>query len=90
MTKIVLEKESCTLTRINLEHNLHSHLTKGRVIHDFTGIVKGSTLSLEIFSGEDSFDSLSECVFIRIAQYVKECLELLHTARDFLYVNLYT
>ena len=63
MTEIVLEKESCTLTGIDLEYNFHSHLTKGRVIHDFTGMVKGSTLSLEIFSGEDGFDSLSDCRF---------------------------
>ena len=38
-TKIVLEKESCTLTGIDLEYNLDSHSTKCRVIHHFTGMV---------------------------------------------------
>ena len=46
-------------------------------------MVKGSTLSLEIFSGDDGFDSLSEFVFFRMAQYVKECLQVLYTVRDF-------
>ena len=59
----MLEKESCILSRIGLVYNLDSHSTKCRVIHDFTGMVKGSTLSLEIFSGEDDSDSLSECGF---------------------------
>ena len=62
-TDRVFEEESCTFSRIDLLYNLDSHSTKCRVIHDFTGMVKGSTLSLEIFLGEDGFDSLSECVF---------------------------
>ena len=57
-TKRVLERKSCTLSRIDLVYNFDSHSTKCRVIHDFIGMVKGFTLSLDIFSGEDGFDSL--------------------------------
>ena len=82
-TDRVFEEESCTFSRIDLLYNLDSHSTKCRVIHDFTGMVKGSTLSLEIFLGEDGFDSLSECGFFRMAQYGKE----FDVSKYFIYVN---
>ena len=55
----MLEEERCDFNRINLVDNLDSPSTKYRVFPDVTRIVMGSTLALEILSGENTLGSLS-------------------------------
>ena len=89
-TKKVFKKKSCTLSSIDLVYNLDSHSTKCRVIHDFTWMVKGSTLSLDIFSGEDGFYSLSKCVFLEWLNMSRKVSKYHPLQGIFLYVNLNT
>ena len=88
-TKRVLEKGSCTLSRIGHVYNLDKYSTKCRGILYFTGMVKGPSLALDIFSGEDDIDSLSECGFF----YGSICQEMSPSTiqwRRFFYMSIST
>ena len=71
-TEEILETKSCNFPRIDIVYNLDSPSTRARLIYNFTRMVKGSTLSLEILSGENGLGNLSECGFsFRVATFVR-------------------
>ena len=89
----MLEEECCNLNRIALVYNLDTPSTKCEVFHDFTRMVKGSTLTLDILSGETGPGSLSEWVSFRMVPYVRsfdmpKCYLQGKTAGDFMYASL--
>ena len=89
----MLEEECCNSNRIALVYNLDSPSTKCEVFHDFTRMVKGSTLTLDILSGETGPGSLSEWVSFRMVPYVRsfdmpKCYSQGKTAGDFMYASL--
>ena len=86
--------KNMAFNRTDLVFNLDSPSTKVRLIHDFTREVHGTTLSLEILSGDNGLGSLVEAGFsFRIHTFIRsydiaKCYTQIAVEGPFLWASL--